>query len=1520
MKIGITVDIRHSMFSAGHPNSCIAIAEAFQVGRHEVIFLKRESEKSWWDDVKTLESESVKCLNIDDVRYLDLVIEVAFFLTPTERSKFTKTVWYCRKSAIFTDLEATVFSCRTEGRNLEGLSEIWLADIFNTTDDSVYLKNLYSIPVREVPWIWSPTIIEAHRKEMHSPVWRQVKDLIQMKKEDEKKSKWSLHITETNATNTSSCTIPIVILKELLDKNNISFEKISVHNTDHLTESQFFKENILNNCKIETIKLVGRQRVIDWSHEPMSIILAHSRFLPLKLANLEAAWVGIPVIHNNTILRDFGCGLEKTYYDHNAIGDAVNKLSKVIYSSNTIEYLNSLESLTELRAKILYRFSPEARAKEWLALLDQRCNKIPELEVSTLEKKTYTILFTDMWDQFNPAYNMFVLAFRESLASIEVNGYSLETMPKGKKHDIHIFGPFGSIWKRIEGPKVHYTGENSGPILDTSVILNVGFKNIENPLYFRLPLWMLEINWFNTDAKNISEFQNPLPIPLEACTTVQSSKRTKFCAFIVSNPKNIIRNEAFHTLTKYKPVDSAGKLYNNIGSELFAGLGGGGGELKKYEFLKDYKFCLCYENESSDGYVTEKLLHAKAAGCIPIYWGASDVSKDFPAEGFINLTGCPEDLVARVKQIDESDELYQQMASVPAIKNAEVLKSRFTDLVTRILGGHLLVTFATEKFWPSLQRWLDAAKLHMTTLTDMRVRVYVGHDVKPEVLEGTKEKYKFASFVKIPTETPPGFNDFWAPQHYAWKIWIYKDLSEDPRLKGNIILYTDCGSILTRWPVDWLKEARENDICFLEDSTNKNRTWCHSTFCSKLNVNEDELESKQISAGLLCFLGGNTRIKNFFEEAYKLACIREVIVGDKWKIQNGIVKDGTIVSTGNVTLGHRHDQSILSILSYRHKMKRYPFDSICNHDSARSTYFGGQSIYLHRGNYKTHSPYIPGIDEAYVINLDRRADRRKSFIDNHRYFKGKVKRHMACDGLSLTLTPALATLFKPNDFFWKKAVMGCAISHLKLWTMLHNEPPEIQTYLIMEDDARLKAEWSKAWEKVQGSLPVGWECIYLGGVLPPNKEGYELVKEPVIDGLCRIKPNTFFGQAEPTRQFHFCTYGYILSRAGAKKLLDTIIKHSGIWTSADHVLFNSLDKMNVYCLDPLVAGASQDNDPAYINSDFNDFSRKDKFDSDLWNNDERFSSDEVAACFSLNLPSSVNFAALQEIYEPIQKGKPRFLSLDTCNLTDTTLYEGHWLQELFGQTTFSLESVSSDTSLNPNDDLVLFVQRPHWSKQLEWAKNLVRQGLTFKIIHCSDEFTLDPVDIYSLPGVKGVIRFYKREGYSSNTLTIPLGYHWSNKEKTDSILLENRLYSWSFVGTNWKERSSQLEPLKTIDQHFLRFFPDWNDPGQLTKEQYIELLQNTVFAACPEGNNVETYRIYEALECGCIPVFTKLPETLKDSMIPFIKTNTWDEVASLIHHFMKHPAQKKEYRDTILSAWNKYKDRLRLSIEKWQLL
>jgi len=56
----------------------------------------------------------------------------------------------------------------------------------------------------------------------------------------------------------------------------------------------------------------------------------------------------------------------------------------------------------------------------------------------------------------------------------------------------------------------------------------------------------------------------------------------------------------------------------------------------KHRILKQYRFSICYENmKDVQGYITEKIFDCFAAGCVPIYWGASNVTAYIPKNCFI---------------------------------------------------------------------------------------------------------------------------------------------------------------------------------------------------------------------------------------------------------------------------------------------------------------------------------------------------------------------------------------------------------------------------------------------------------------------------------------------------------------------------------------------------------------------------------------------------------------------------------------------------------------------------------------------------------------------------------------------------------------------------------------------------------------------------------------------------------------------------------------------------------------------
>ena len=161
MRVGITTDFRHSAFSSGHANTSLSLVNVFQaMGCNVVLLHTQNTDDVWWDDVKEMK-EKIPRLSIEEclkTDMLDILIESSFFVPPLTRRRLAKyCVWYNRKPGLFTDLEATVYGCKPDGRNLEGLSAIWTADIFTTPDDIVYYQTLYpTISIYTVPWIWTP--------------------------------------------------------------------------------------------------------------------------------------------------------------------------------------------------------------------------------------------------------------------------------------------------------------------------------------------------------------------------------------------------------------------------------------------------------------------------------------------------------------------------------------------------------------------------------------------------------------------------------------------------------------------------------------------------------------------------------------------------------------------------------------------------------------------------------------------------------------------------------------------------------------------------------------------------------------------------------------------------------------------------------------------------------------------------------------------------------------------------------------------------------------------------------------------------------------------------------------------------------------------------------------------------------------------------------------------------------------------------------------------------------------------
>lgn len=100
----------------------------------------------------------------------------------------------------------------------------------------------------------------------------------------------------------------------------------------------------------------------------------------------------------------------------------------------------------------------------------------------------------------------------------------------------------------------------------------------------------------------------------------------------------------------------------------------------KYTTLNQYRFCICFENARDiKGYVTEKIFDAFTAGCIPVYWGAPDITDYVPSDCFIDYT-----------KFNDSAELYTFLNTMSDEKYQHYLSAI----------SHFMTSDAAEKFKP----------------------------------------------------------------------------------------------------------------------------------------------------------------------------------------------------------------------------------------------------------------------------------------------------------------------------------------------------------------------------------------------------------------------------------------------------------------------------------------------------------------------------------------------------------------------------------------------------------------------------------------------------------------------------------------------------------------------------------------------------------------------------------------------------------------------------------------------------
>lgn len=211
-------------------------------------------------------------------------------------------------------------------------------------------------------------------------------------------------------------------------------------------------------------------------------------------------------------------------------------------------------------------------------------------------------------------------------------------------------------------------------LFETSLVKIENGDTAEYDRYKKIFTWNDDL----VDGDRFIKFNFPNPIKVHSVDGF--SQRDRFCCLISSNRALSVKDErilyparieAIRWFEKYAPRDF--DLYG-IGWDVPEMRGGVAGKLMhhfweklgrviklnpfpsyrgkvahKRDVLIRTRFAICYENvRDLPGYITEKIFDCFFSGCVPVYWGASNITDYIPADCFIDR-----------RQFRDTDDVYR---------------------------------------------------------------------------------------------------------------------------------------------------------------------------------------------------------------------------------------------------------------------------------------------------------------------------------------------------------------------------------------------------------------------------------------------------------------------------------------------------------------------------------------------------------------------------------------------------------------------------------------------------------------------------------------------------------------------------------------------------------------------------------------------------------------------------------------------------------------------------------------------
>jgi hypothetical protein len=244
------------------------------------------------------------------------------------------------------------------------------------------------------------------------------------------------------------------------------------------------------------------------------------------------------------------------------------------------------------------------------------------------------------------------------------------------------------LMRTFRGKLVYFSGEDRKDPLSMKENMHY-FGPVENGTNRDHRIYYFQFVWWH-------KFQNVLPPE----ALVDGAKRPiglqeNFVIYAASNCVGY-RDEAFSQLSKLGEVHYAGRCKGNVENENHTKINY---KIPRYSWWTNinlyevFRFCLVMEHTGDhQGYITEKILMAFMAGCIPIYYGPRSVFDVFNEHSFVFYDiNNPEPAIKLVAELENKRYKYDLMIRQPILVKGNMTLEKYFSFNDTIGNGALKI-------------------------------------------------------------------------------------------------------------------------------------------------------------------------------------------------------------------------------------------------------------------------------------------------------------------------------------------------------------------------------------------------------------------------------------------------------------------------------------------------------------------------------------------------------------------------------------------------------------------------------------------------------------------------------------------------------------------------------------------------------------------------------------------------------------------------------------------------------------